>query len=52
MYGTWFLQPSKVGGAVDTIRFIFSNEFFKTFRIEEEHEEWCADINISEETED
>ena len=48
MYGTWFLQPSKVGGAVDTIRFIFSNEFFKTFRIEEEHEEYFADDVESE----
>ena len=36
MYGAWCLQPSKAGEAADCVRFIFENEYFTVFEVEEE----------------
>ena len=36
MYGAWCLQPSKAGEVADSIRFIFENEYFTVFEVEEE----------------
>lgn len=33
IYGVWNLQPSNIGGSIDTIRFFFDNDYFQTFRL-------------------
>ncbi|HAG69674.1 MAG TPA: hypothetical protein DCL38_06850, partial [Lachnospiraceae bacterium] len=35
LHGMWVLMPSVVGGAVDTVRFVFENEFVNCFEAEE-----------------
>ncbi len=51
LHGAWSMQPSKSGAKIDTVRFIFDNEFFNVFAIdtgEEEQEEVLSWIEESE----
>ncbi len=39
IHGMWFLMPSAVGGAVDTVRFLFENDYVSCFQVEDTNEE-------------
>ena len=36
IHGMWFLMPSAVGGVIDTVRFIFENDFVDCFEVRED----------------